>query len=105
MNSEVCNSDIYKNGKHIITLSSNTKLIVNQLCEIMNEQACNKCFFDWHYIGGRAVVKYIGDYSTARQILINNLPWYNSQLNSDFAIKYPGISEIKYTEANIKNIE
>ena len=103
MNSIICNYNIYSYGKHIITLTHNTSTIVNELCDIINEQSAGKCFIDWYYVGGRAIVKYIGDYIIAKDLLIKNLPLYNLKLNTAYNKKYNTQEKwnINYTEKNI----
>lgn len=99
----ICNDAIYNYGKPIIMLSHNTLTLVDELCNKINDESLGKCFIDWHYIGGRALVKYIGDYKIAKDLLIKNLPIYNLKLNLEYNKKYNTDEKwnINYTEKNI----
>ena len=58
MSEERCEPEIYERGKGFLVTDLNTKRMepwVQKLAELSGQRV------DWHYVGGRAVVCYIGD--------------------------------------------
>lgn len=66
-----CDKDICKNGKVVATLSGRTGAIGSLVAEA-NRVTEHK--MDWHYFGGRAIVKTLGDVAEAHKALKNACP-------------------------------
>ena len=66
-----CDEDIYKNGKVVAMLSGEARAIESLVAEA-NRVTEHK--MDWHYFGGRAIVKTLGDVVEADKALRGAYP-------------------------------
>lgn len=65
-----CDNDIYKNGSVVMVVQGGMLAIDGFVAEASRLGVK----MDWHYVGGRAVVKTLGDVSIARDNLKNSMP-------------------------------
>jgi hypothetical protein len=68
-NPDRCDPDIFQNGT-AITVLINSKTCINN---IMLEAAKEGLIMDWHYVGGRGVVKTLGDVDKCRKFIADYL--------------------------------
>jgi hypothetical protein len=54
-----CDPEVYKDGKAIVMLATMSADDIEELVKKVREASKQKV--DWHYVGGRAIVRYIGD--------------------------------------------
>lgn len=72
-----CDKKVYLKGEHIATIIN---LRPGEIEEIVKSAAKkSKQKIDWHYFGGRAVIKVLGDIERARDYLKSELSVYNPQ--------------------------
>lgn len=55
-----CDNNVYENGEHILTFSTMNAARIERWVTLVREASGQSV--DWHYFGGRAVVKYVGDF-------------------------------------------
>jgi len=72
-NSEICNLEIYEHGK-FIGIINGKKNVIELIIKNVREEGYK---IDWHYIGGRGVVKAIGNIKKIRERLWFNFPTLN----------------------------
>lgn len=70
-----CNSEIYKNGKHIITISGGSAKLIQRFVDELADYSDQP--IDWHYFGGTGVILTTGDVSKVREALM----WLNLNVN------------------------
>lgn len=70
-NPDYMDQEIYQNGKVVAVLDGRAIAV-----EGIVNQATKLCGFDidWYYVGGRAVVKTMGDLTKAKEALGNSIP-------------------------------
>lgn len=67
MNPDRCDTKLYEEGKTVaVIIVGISKDELNRICESMSEWGPQ---VDWFYMGGRAVVKTLGDPTFVRQFL------------------------------------
>ena len=54
-----CTTDVYNNGKTVIVIGDGAAEDIEEWVKKVAEKSGQKV--DWHYVGGRAVVKALGD--------------------------------------------
>lgn len=64
-----CDKDVYENGKVIAVFGDIAKEIVEVWCKLVAKESGQKV--DWHYVGGRAVVKAVGDLNKVDKAAFN----------------------------------
>lgn len=68
-----CREDVYKNGEHVATVASipstEIEAWVIKIRELAGEERV-----DWHYVGGRGVVRALGDVERIRKVIGENPP-------------------------------
>lgn len=69
--SEKCDEEIYKNGAGVAVLSGPSGVI-----EAIVKTASSRCGekMDWYYVGGRALVKTLGDAQKAAKAIHSCMP-------------------------------
>lgn len=68
-----CRADIYENGLPVVILSAQT-LTAQGICDEMNRLLSDADRVDWHYVGGRAVFKTLGDVAICRSHFLRAFP-------------------------------
>ena len=68
MNPDQCDSKIYNEGKTVAVITGISKDELNRICRSLSEWGPA---VDWFYMGGRAVLKTLGDPVYIRQFLPN----------------------------------
>lgn len=71
MNHDKCNEDIYSKGK-VVAVMDCPKLVMNAICEEVSKRY--NIEIDWHYVGGRCIVKTLEDVDKAKTSLLMALP-------------------------------
>ncbi len=66
-----CREEIYKLGK-VVAVYDSGPIAMQNLVEAASEECGFK--IDWHYVGGRAVVKTLGDVVKAESVLDKMIP-------------------------------
>ena len=56
---EECNKEVYEHGKTIAVMGDVAGEIVEVWCKLVAKESGQKV--DWYYMGGRAVIKAVGD--------------------------------------------
>lgn len=72
-----CDRDLWKHGTHIMTIADlPSKEIENWVVKIREESGQH---VDWHYVGGRACVRFLGDEKKVRATIQKHLSEIISQ--------------------------
>jgi len=96
-----CNEEIYQKGKHVYTLADLEKEDVEKWVQMIAEKSGQKV--DWHYVGGRACVKMLGDRDKVIKIIADNLPPTRYRRFADYRDGI-GIEPIAYAHDKIEDI-
>ena len=67
-----CDKEIWEKGEHVFTLGDMRTSQVETWVRMIARESGERV--DWHWFGGRAVVKVIGDHEKVRRVIGNNLP-------------------------------
>lgn len=67
---EPCEENIFKNGKFVTMITGGSSQLIELYINLCSEECGQK--MDWHYVGGRAVIKTIGDVEKAKRCLEDN---------------------------------
>lgn len=62
-----CDKQIFTNGSSIAIMTGISNEEMNRICEEISNYSGSPT--DWHYCGGRAVIKTLGDPNCVRQFL------------------------------------
>lgn len=69
-----CDSNIFQNGHFLVNLGEVHPPLVEELCAKMRTPTLS---VDWHFVGGRCCVLYLGDHSEAVQQFAQYARWYS----------------------------
>jgi len=86
-----CDEDIFRHGHCLCNLGESITKVMNELCDKMNSDDINKdklVCVDWHFVAGNAVVLYIGDYNTAKTLIMKHIRWYDDVMAQHRSNKY-----------------
>jgi len=72
-----CNKKVYREGEHIATIIDLEPIEIEEVVKSAAEESGQR--IDWHYFGGRAVVKALGNLEKARHYLKLKLEEQNHQ--------------------------
>jgi len=72
-----CDKKVYKKGEHIATIINLESDEIERLVKSASNDSGQR--IDWHYFGGRAVVKALGDLDKARDYLKLKLEEYGHE--------------------------
>jgi len=67
-----CNSKVYKKGVHIFTTHSISAEKIDEWVKKIAQKSGQKV--DWHYFGGRAIIKALGNIDKVRATIKELLP-------------------------------
>lgn len=71
MSLPICDKDIYVNGQVAFVMAGATAMQIEEYVHSIQKKSAQ--VLDWHYSGGRAVVKTFGDVERVRKIAAENL--------------------------------
>jgi len=72
-----CDNKVFSKGEHIATIINIKPSEIEEIVKLSAKRSKQK--IDWHYFGGRAVVKTLGNVEKARSYLKHTLEEYNCQ--------------------------
>lgn len=75
MNPERCDEEVYKKGTTVFITNTIPTAKLNQWVESVAEESGQKV--DWHSVGGRSVVRALGDLNKVRYAILKLLPEHN----------------------------
>ncbi len=83
-----CDSNVFENGVHICTIGGPSAAELEawiRLVRVLSQQNV-----DWHFIGGRAVVKFLGDGNIVRRVIsaTREQLYPKAEDNDDFAVSF-----------------
>lgn len=79
-----CNLEIYSKGECILTLSGSSNMVERWVKSVATEANAR---VDWHYVGGVAVVKHLGDEASllrTYKAIARLLPQFGGQVVNQF---------------------
>jgi hypothetical protein len=68
-----CNKEVYHNGEVVAVITGPRPWFINAWVEEVRKITGNE-LIDWHFVGGRAVVRCVGDVEKAREVVGQLLP-------------------------------
>lgn len=71
MNSESCDTEVYKHGTHVFTLADVPSTDIDLWCEKLSNESGHKV--DWHFAGGRACIRCLGNASEVINAIQKNI--------------------------------
>ena len=72
-----CDKKVYRKGEHIATIIDLKPSRIEEIVKTAAKSSGQR--IDWHYVGGRACVKALGDLNAARTYLKEGLKPYNGK--------------------------
>jgi hypothetical protein len=60
-----CNQEIYQKGDHIISIDGSSNAVETWVKKVATKAAAR---VDWHYIGGVAAIKHLGDQASLTRV-------------------------------------
>jgi hypothetical protein len=72
-----CDKKVYRKGEHVLTIIDLEPSEIEKIVQSAAKESGQK--IDWHYFGGRAIVKVLGNIESARQHLKDELEKRNYQ--------------------------
>lgn len=65
-----CNDEVYQKGYCIAVLGAPASAVAQQLVDHLNDTCPSDNVYDWHYVGGRVCVLYLGEHADAEAELL-----------------------------------
>jgi len=72
-----CDRELWENGEHIATITDLKPSEIEKIVKSAAKLSLQR--IDWHYVGGRACVRALGDLDSARKYLQEALSSYNGK--------------------------
>lgn len=69
-NAGECNKEVFENGETVAIMAGKGALEIESYVKSISEKTGQR--MDWHYSGGRAVVKVLGDVDIVRTAITEN---------------------------------
>jgi len=86
-----CDRKLWKKGEHIATIIDLKPETIEDVVKSAAKESGQK--IDWHYVGGRACVRAMGDLNSAREYLQQGLEPYEGKYrfttDSDSVLPFP----------------
>lgn len=90
-----CNQEVFERGEHVWTLHSIPGAKIERLIKKIAKRSGQRV--DWHFVGGRAVVRYLGDRDRVVQAIEHFKPefqrLYNAAVGPDLEDLHPKPSD------------
>jgi hypothetical protein len=71
VDSDNCDPEVYKHGAHVFTLADLSTKEINAWVEKVSKESGQKV--DWHFVGGRACIRCLGNIKKVVAAINNNL--------------------------------
>jgi len=86
-----CDRELWEHGEHIATIVDLSPKTIEGIVKFAAKISGQR--IDWHYVGGRACVRALGDLDLARQYLQEQLKFYEGKYKftteSDSVLPFP----------------
>jgi hypothetical protein len=91
-----CAPEVFNKGRFLIDMTQSDNMPVakyDEICLRLTEATSEKVIFDWHYMGGRPMLLYLGDHATAKKAFLDTSEWIRQEVDAHADRSYAKESE------------